>query len=365
MKEPTTRNPEPAILLTIDVEDWFQVENFKPWIPFSSWEERELRVEKNVHKLLDLFDSVERGQMSDVRCPIQEPATSNQQPFFNQSTQQPNNPTNPTNPINQSNPNTEHKTLNTKNKTPNTCAPAVRGTFFILGWIAERLPHMVREIHRRGHEIASHGMNHDLYRDLSADRLKQELLRSKELIGDLTGAAVLGHRAPSFGISREVLSVVREAGFLYDSSYNSFSLHGRYGKMSFEGAENTGIAVRLENNFYEIPISNMTIGNQVIPFGGGAYFRLLPSWMFHFGVGRIVRRQGAYVFYMHPWEVDPEQPRVCQASFFARFKHYSNLNCTESRLERFLKGFTNARFLTCSDYLNVFAKDFEPPHMRN
>ncbi|MFP3927921.1 MAG: polysaccharide deacetylase family protein, partial [Desulfobacteraceae bacterium] len=156
------------ILLTIDVEDWFQVENFKPCIPYSTWSSRDLRVERNTHRLLDLFDST-----------ILNP----------------------------------------------------RATFFILGWIGERLPSLIREIHARGHEVASHGCNHELLSSLDAQALIKDLNKSKSLLEDIIGSRVYGYRAPSFSIDKEILGYIRDAGYLYDSSYNSFSLHGRYGRL--------------------------------------------------------------------------------------------------------------------------------------
>ena len=142
------------ILLTIDVEDWFQVENFKPWIPFETWDQRELRVEKNVHRLLNLFDSIElRGKKTEDR---------NQSSDFRgqKKTEQKKYPQNPVYPVRKN-----------KNK--------IKATFFILGWLADRLPKLVREIQSRGHEIASHGYNHELPELLSTDELKQDLTDSK------------------------------------------------------------------------------------------------------------------------------------------------------------------------------------------
>ena len=137
-----------SILITIDVEDWFQVENFKQHIPFSSWDSRELRVEKNTHRLLDLFDST---------------ALHNQQPTTN---------------------NTHPKKL---------CA-----TFFVLGWLAERLPNLIREIHSRGHEVASHGYRHNLCNLESKEDLRKDLIKSKKLLEDIIGSPVVGYRAQVF-----------------------------------------------------------------------------------------------------------------------------------------------------------------------
>ena len=198
------------ILLTIDVEDWFQVENFKPWIPFSTWDQRELRVERNVHQLLDLFDSIElRDKKTDGR---------NQNSDFRKlkKVEPKKYPQNPDNPVRKN-----------RNK--------IKATFFVLAWIAKKLPRLVHEIQSRGHEIASHGCNHELPELLSADDLKQDLTDSKKLLEDITGAEVAGYRAPSFAINDDILKIIEDAGYLYDSSYNSFGLHGRYGKISLNG----------------------------------------------------------------------------------------------------------------------------------
>ena len=316
------------ILLTIDVEDWFQVENFKPWIPFETWDQRELRVEKNVHKLLDLFDeSAVRGQKTEDR---------NQSSDFRgqKKTEQKKYPQNPVYPVR-------------KNK--------IKATFFILGWLADRLPKLVREIQSRGHEIASHGYNHELPELLSTDELKQDLNNSKMLLEDITGASVFGYRAPSFAVNDDILKIIEDTGYLYDSSYNSFGLHGRYGKISLNGTRKKGIAHQLSDNFYELPISNLKLFNKVLPLGGGGYFRLTPYRLFRLGVEQILKNDDAYVFYMHPWELDPEQPKIHQASFNLRFRHYSNLSKTHDRLKQLIKSFNNCAFITCTEYLTACA----------
>ncbi len=294
-----------SILLTIDVEDWFQVENFKPWIPFSSWSTRELRVEKNTHRLLDLFDTF----------------------------------------------------VSTRNPKPGTQNP-ITATFFILGWIAERLPNLVREIHNRGHEVASHGYNHNLCSECSSDDLKTDLINSKKLLEDIIGDRVYGYRAPSFAISNDLLKTIQDCGYLYDSSYNSFALHGRYGQMDFSQNEKIGIAIQISKNqnpkskmLYELPISNMRLKNCVFPLGGGCYFRLIPFLIYKLGVQTILKKDKAYLFYMHPWEIDTEQPKVRKASYQYKFRHYLNLNKTASRLSKLVDTFYQSRFITCRQYL--------------
>jgi polysaccharide deacetylase family protein (PEP-CTERM system associated) len=288
-----------TILLTFDIEDWFQVENFKKCIPVSSWPSCELRVENNVHKILDLLDSM----------------------------------------------NTPH----TSRLAPNG---SIKATFFVLGWIAERLPNLVREIQERGHEIASHGYDHILCKEQPAEDLKNDLMRSKKLLEDITGTQIYGYRAPSFSINHNILKIVEDSGYLYDSSFNSFKLNRRYGQLQFgTNNDSKGISIQISDTFYELPITNLKIGKQVIPWGGGGYFRLVPVDLFNYGVRTILSRHGAYVFYIHPWEIDPEQPRVNKIPMFHRFRHYANLGRTFEKCCSFVKTFEKCSFQTCYEYL--------------
>jgi polysaccharide deacetylase family protein (PEP-CTERM system associated) len=288
----------PILLLTVDVEDWFQVENFKPYIPFDSWERRERRVGENTRRILRILDSVEVANGS----------------------------------------------------------PKV--TFFMLGWLAERMPVLVREIVDRGHEIASHGYDHELCTAQSPDALQSDLIRSRKLLEDLTGQPVVGYRAPSFSISEYILTAIASAGYRYDASYNSFEGNRRYGRVRLNGQPRAGIAVRMGDDFWELPVSNLRLGNLTLPWAGGGYFRLLPGPLFRSGIRTILDRDGVYSFYMHPWELDPEQPRVAQASRLSRFRHYLNLHRTAPRLTAILRHFQDAEFHTCREYLRRVASDF-------
>ena len=298
----------PNILLTIDVEDWFQVENLRPWFPPGAWNRQELRVERNTNDLMDLLDSMELPPDS------QKPAA----------------------PVH---------------------TPAPRATFFILGWIAKRLPNLVREIQKRGHEVASHGYNHLMCSRISPEDLKDDLIRSKRTIEDITGVEVKGYRAPNFSISDVALELVRTTGYQYDSSYNNFARHGRYGVLTLNGKNKAGEAVRIEKDFAELPISNLTVGNQIVPWGGGGYFRLLPLPIFTRGIAHILNRTGFYLFYMHPWEIDPGQPRVKNGSRLSSWRHYLNLAKTRTRLAGLLQTFKRCKFPTCSQYLDDVIKD--------
>ena len=236
----------------------------------------------------------------------------------------------------------------------------VRATFFILGWIAERLPNLIKEVRLRGHEVASHGYNHDLCSKLSPDILKHDLIKTKELLEDITGSQVYGYRAPSFSIDNSILETIKEAGYLYDSSYNSFSLHGRYGKVNFNGQSRNGITIKLSKTFYELPISNLKLNIKnsklQIPLGGGAYFRLMPSFLFNMGIKSILKKERAYLFYLHPWEIDPNQPIVNQASRNFKFRHYTNLHKTVGKLRSMFQNFPNCEFVSCSSYLEGIGK---------
>jgi polysaccharide deacetylase family protein (PEP-CTERM system associated) len=305
----------PSFLLTIDVEDWFQVENFKSAIPYSSWNDMELRVEKNTNKLLDLFDSIipnsDLGfQTSDLRSLTSE-----------------------------------------KN-------PRIRATFFILGWVAERLPGLVREIQNRGHEVASHGFHHHLCSEQDKKDLLKDLTESKKLLEDITGTPVNGYRAPSFSVSNDILKIIEEAGYKYDASYNSFDKHGRYGKLDLNGSPKTGTAYNISNNFYELPVSNISyqlssVSYQpfVVPWSGGGYFRLFPLCLFKLGVQKLLNQHNAYHFYLHPWEVDPDQPRVNSVSRLFRFRHYVNIDKTIGKLKNLITSFNHCRFRTLNQYL--------------
>jgi polysaccharide deacetylase family protein (PEP-CTERM system associated) len=277
-----------TFLLTIDVEDWFQVENLRQCSPVTTWDQKELRVEKNTHAILDLFDSVNAN---------------------------------------------------------------VKATFFVLGWIAERLPLLVKEITNRGHEVASHGYGHSLCSSLSTDEFKSDILTSKTLLEDITGQLIKGYRAPNFSIEQKYLEVIAENGFLYDSSYNSFGSHGRYGKIDLSGYKKIEVARHKNNTFFELPISNLELCGKVIPWGGGGYFRLIPPVIFNKGISTILKHESTYMFYLHPWEIDAGQPRVNEIPKSYQFRHYLNLNKTAARLKNMIERFRSSEFKTCSQYL--------------
>jgi polysaccharide deacetylase family protein (PEP-CTERM system associated) len=275
-----------TIVITVDVEDWFQVENLRKVYPKSSWECCPQRVVQNTRAILDLLDHYK-----------------------------------------------------------------VRGTFFVLGWLAERNRGLIREIHERGHEVASHGYGHELCSTLSKIALDEDLHRSKALLEDITGEKVVGYRAPAFSITDTVMDALFESGYQYDSSWNATAVSKRYGRLEHVHKERGGVCYVAANGLLELPISNLLLCKRAVPWGGGGYFRFWPPELFKWGVSRIIRDNGCYLFYLHPWEIDAGQPRVHQISPLARFRHYKNLSETLARMSDFLSSFQNFSWMGCKSYL--------------
>lgn len=214
----------------------------------------------------------------------------------------------------------------------------VHATFFMLGWVAERHPQLVREVAAAGHELASHGYGHERLTGISAAQFREGIVRTKHLLEDIGGTAVAGYRAPSYSIGASTLwahAELRAAGYRYSSSIVPIR-HDLYGmpdapRFAF---------VASESGLLEIPVTTVHWAGRNWPCGGGGFFRLLPYALFRRGLRRVNRReQRAGVFYFHPWEVDPAQPRVPGAPLRSRVRHYLNLARTEARLERLLTDF--------------------------
>ena len=261
--------------LTVDVEDYFHVAALAPSIHRDSWISRESRVVANTQRLLSIFEQFD-----------------------------------------------------------------VRGTFFVLGWVAERYPQLVRDIAARGHEIACHGYSHRLVYEQSPQEFYQETHRAKNLLQEITGSAVLGYRAASYSIVREslwALDILVELGFVYDSSIFPVR-HDRYGIHDAERAPHR-MATPTGKYIVEWPLATARILGFRLPVAGGGYFRLFPYGLSRWGLASINRRElRPFVFYLHPWEIDPAQPRV-SASLLSRFRHYTNLGKCEERLRRLLGEF--------------------------
>ncbi|HEV8331044.1 MAG TPA: XrtA system polysaccharide deacetylase [Steroidobacteraceae bacterium] len=212
----------------------------------------------------------------------------------------------------------------------------VRMTFFVLGWVAERYPELIKSLHRRGHEVACHGLTHELVYKQTPELFRSETHRSKSLLEDLTGAPVRGYRAASYSITAKsiwALDILVELGFEYDSSIFPIH-HDLYG---MPGAPRRPHAVA-HGKLLEIPLTTVQLAGQRLPCAGGGYFRLLPYSVFRWSLRRVNAEGLPAVFYMHPWEIDPGQPRIA-APLKSRFRHYTNLHRTESRLSKLLKEF--------------------------
>ena len=293
----TTASAEkPTVLLTFDVEDWFQVENLKSVVSRDSWSHREQRVFRNTVRIMDLLD----GEAFHPRA-----------------------------------------------------------TFFVLGWIARRLPQLVRKIASRGHEVASHGDGHVMMNQMPSDALLADLSGSKALLEDITGHAVTGYRAPSFSISPKGLDLIRRAGYRYDSSYNSFGSHGRYGSIDLSGAPGRRGVHEISPGFFRSaavqPASGVPVsGLRVLPPGRRRVFSPLSTGSVPAGHGKGFKTgERAFTFYAHPWEFDPDQPRVAGIPMPLKFRHYVNLDKTASRLTAMIRQFSSCRFSTIRNHLKA------------
>ncbi len=229
----------------------------------------------------------------------------------------------------------------------------VRSTFFILGCVADREPDLVREIARRGHEVACHGQSHVRPLTLSAAELREDLRRAKGTLEDLAGAEVNGYRAPSFSLDQERLEIVFDEGFLFDSSYHPFSLHDRYGSISDPGREVVPGVFRFGEGAWEIGLPVVQAGPLPLPASGGGYFRLFPGFVFRALVRRILKEQRHYVSYLHSWEFDPDQPRVSGLDWTSRFRHYNCLGRTGARMQRLVEGLAGSgcRFVPIGEFI--------------
>jgi polysaccharide deacetylase family protein (PEP-CTERM system associated) len=264
--------------MTIDVEDYFQVSAFDAVVSREAWTDFPSRVVANTEKILAIFS--------------------------------------------------EHR---------------VKATFFVLGWVAERFPSIVASIAAAGHELASHGFMHRLVYEQTPDAFREDVRRAKALIEDQAGQAVRGYRAPSYSITRKslwALDVLVEEGYAYDASIFPIR-HDRYGIP--DAPRHPYSLKRAAGALAEAPPSTVRMGSMNLPVAGGGYFRLLPYGWTRWGIGRIngAEKQPA-IFYLHPWEIDPEQPRL-QASAISRFRHYRHLDKTEGRLRRLLSDFRFGR----------------------
>ena len=278
----------PTHAMTVDVEDWFQVQAFAGTIGRDAWDSLPRRVEANTDRMLALFDEAR-----------------------------------------------------------------VHATFFTLGWVADRHPALVRRIVAAGHELASHGYAHRLVHEQAPTDFAEDVGRARRVLEDAGGVAVRGYRAPTFSINARnpwAFDVLAREGYAYSSSvYPSRpDLSGRPGAPRRPHRVSGGALL-------EIPMTTLRLAGRVLPCAGGGYFRLLPYALFRAGLRRAGREGMRGLFYTHPWEIDPGQPRVAAAPRLARFRHTVNLDRTAGRIARLLRDFSWDRMD------RVFAADLARP----
>jgi len=315
-------------ILSIDLEDYFMVSAFEVVVKRDDWKGYETRIEQNTYSLLKILESG-FSQME-----------------FNSPTR-------------------------------------IYGTFFCLGWVAERYPHLIREIHSQGHEIASHGYDHRLITSMSPNEFRRDIRRTKIILEDLIGQRVIGYRAPSYSITRKTLwalKILAEEGYSYDSSifpihHDSYGIpdaprfpfyidfngddilsqfknpkyfpviggylqnHGKVLDTSKQKSVQPGVLSSVPDDyFFEFPISTFRIFGYNLPVGGGGYFRFFPMRFTLWAMRRELRKgDGPLIFYIHPWEIDPIQPQIYGISLKSRFRHYVNIKKTEGRLKKLLR----------------------------
>jgi polysaccharide deacetylase family protein (PEP-CTERM system associated) len=220
-----------------------------------------------------------------------------------------------------------------------------KGTFFVLGWVAERFPDLVRKIAAAGHEVASHGFEHRLVYDQTPRAFREDVRRAKAILEAASGAAVIGYRAPSYSITPQslwALDILIEEGYRYDSSIFPVR-HDRYGIPL--SPRHPYLIKRPSGTLLEAPASTTALGPFNLPVAGGGYFRILPYGWTRWGIDRVNRTERRpAIFYLHPWEIDPGQPRL-QAGALGRFRHYRNLDKTEQRLRQLLIDFRFGRMI--------------------
>lgn len=214
-----------------------------------------------------------------------------------------------------------------------------KATFFIVGWTAERNPDLVKEIERQGHDIGCHSYRHRKIYDLSPEEFRRDTAKAKDILEQITGKKIAGYRAPSYSITKKslwALDILSELGFTYDSSIFPI-MHDNYGI-----PDAPRFKYQHPNlNLTEFPISTAKVLGRNIPVSGGGYFRLFPYWFTKKLLKSINQEEKQpFIFYLHPWEVDPEQPRMKEARLFSKFRHYNNLGKTKARLTQLLSDFT-------------------------
>jgi polysaccharide deacetylase family protein (PEP-CTERM system associated) len=228
-------------------------------------------------------------------------------------------------------------------------------TFFVLGWVGRRYPALVRRMADEGHEVASHTDRHRMLSSLSPQELAGDLSRARATLEDLTGTRVLGVRAPSFSISEAVLDCMAEAGYWYDSSFFALRGHSRYGRLASTIDPDLPV-VEARPGLLELPMSRLRLGRAALPWSGGAYFRLIPYQLFRRGVSRRLRTQSWFMFYLHPWELDPAEIPPPRLPALRRIRSYAGRDRMSIDLRRLLAEFGSRRI---DDTLR--SRGFTPP----
>jgi polysaccharide deacetylase family protein (PEP-CTERM system associated) len=217
-------------------------------------------------------------------------------------------------------------------------ANQVKATFFTLGWVADRYPKLIRRIVSEGHELASHGYGHQMITDLTPSEFKDDILRAKKTLENISGTEILGYRAPSFSVGKSTLwahDILAESGYRYSSSVYPIK-HDLYGM-----PDAPRFAHRLANSLVEIPATSIKIFDTNFPASGGGFFRLFPLWLSKSSISRVnVKDAQSAVFYCHPWEFDPNQPRITNASVKSKFRHYVNLKVNANKFDCLLRSFS-------------------------
>lgn len=214
----------------------------------------------------------------------------------------------------------------------------VKGTFFTLGWIAERYPQLVRTIAANGHEVASHGWDHQRVFDMTAADFAADLARARTVLEDISGQAVTGYRAPSFSIDKRTPwahDALSDAGYAYSSSVAPV-VHDHYG---WPEAPRFAFRPRTDAALIELPVTTARIVGRTVAAGGGGFFRLLPYSFSRWAIQQVNAAGKPAIIYFHPWEIDPDQPRVANAPLRSRFRHYTNLAAMADKLKRLVGDF--------------------------
>ena len=234
----------------------------------------------------------------------------------------------------------------------------IRGTFFVLGWVAQRYPSLVRRIAAAGHELASHGYWHRLVYEITPEEFRDDVARSRDVIEQASGVRVTAYRAPSFSINARsiwALDVLAELGFTIDSSIFPIR-HDRYGMPNAKPQPH--LIETASGPLTEFPPSIWNVGRFNLPVAGGGYFRLYPLGVTLRGIQSVLSAGRPFMFYLHPWEIDPDQPRIADVGWKSRFRHYVGLRATEAKLRRLVQ---SVQFDTLTATLNAYRSQTAGP----